>query len=301
MNERGADALRRRVAASLDRPVSAAVARLARTLGEEAGALAVLFYGSNLRSGTLEGVLDFYVLTPGPQAERIWPRVGYREEALPEGAVRAKIARMSMARFAAAAAGRSRDTTVWTRFVQPAALAWQRDAGAGEAVTNAVAAAVQTAARVAAALGPARASEEEYWASLFRATYRAELRVEKPGRERAILEAGRNHFAGLLPLAWEAQGIGFSRIGEELAPNLPPARRASLRRWWRRRERLGKPLNALRLVKASATFDGAADYAAYKLERHTGIRLPVTRLARVHPLLGLPGAAWTLWRARRRT
>ena len=45
----------------------------------EAGALGVLFYGSNLRTGSLEGVLDFYVLLPGPQRERIWPRVSYRE------------------------------------------------------------------------------------------------------------------------------------------------------------------------------------------------------------------------------
>ena len=68
-----------RVAAMLARQVRPEVAEFARTLGEEAGALAVLFYGSNLRTGSLEGVLDYYVLTPGAPERGLWPRVSYRE------------------------------------------------------------------------------------------------------------------------------------------------------------------------------------------------------------------------------
>ncbi len=60
-----AAALDERVARTLAAPVAGAVAALARQLGEEAGARAVLFYGSNLRTGSLEGVLDYYVLLPG--------------------------------------------------------------------------------------------------------------------------------------------------------------------------------------------------------------------------------------------
>jgi hypothetical protein len=56
---------RRALGAALDRPLDPAVADFARELGEAAGARAVLFYGSNLRTGSLEGVLDFYVLLPG--------------------------------------------------------------------------------------------------------------------------------------------------------------------------------------------------------------------------------------------
>lgn len=69
---------------------------------------------------------------------------------------------------------------------------------------------------------------------------------------------------------------------------------------WHARQRLGKPLNILRLAKATATFEGAARYGAWKLERHTGIALEVTPFRERHPLLAMPGAAWELWRARRR-
>ena len=55
-----------RIQTSLNAPVDPAVRAFANDLGEEAGGLAVLFYGSNLRTVSLDGVLDFYVLLPGP-------------------------------------------------------------------------------------------------------------------------------------------------------------------------------------------------------------------------------------------
>ena len=75
------------------------------------------------------------------------------------------------------------------------------------------------------------------------------------------------------------------------------ARRA-VRRWARRRW-LGKCLNLLRLVKASTTFEGAARYAAWKIERHTGLPLEVTPLNERFPLLAAPRVLWALWRHRR--
>ena len=217
------ETLANRIAAALERPVDAAVAAYARRLGVEAGAQAVLFYGSNLRTGSLDGVLDFYVLLPG----------------------------------------------------------------------------AITAARLAAAVGPSRGTAEDFWRALFRATYQAEFRVEKPGRENAILEVNAAHFDGLLPLAWDAGGIAFACHDGLYEPDLPAAERARVLQWWRRRARLGKPLNLLRLAKATTTFDGAADYAAWKLQRHTGITLEVTPFRARHPLLAAPGALFELWRKRR--
>ncbi|MGN6500508.1 MAG: hypothetical protein ACTHKM_10215, partial [Tsuneonella sp.] len=202
-------ALAGRIAAGLDAGIDPAVREFARTLGEEAGAQAVLFYGSNLRTGSLEGVLDFYVLLPGPQRERIWPRVSYLERPHGGAMLRAKVAAMALETFARAARGESRDTTIWARFVQPSALAWVHDEAAREAVVAALASAAETAGRLAAALGPARGSAEDYWRALFRATYQAEFRVEKAGREDSILAVNRAHFEGLLPLAWSAAGIAF--------------------------------------------------------------------------------------------
>ncbi|MCT2559925.1 hypothetical protein N0B51_13155 [Tsuneonella sp. YG55] len=295
-----AAALRARIAGALDAPVDPAVAAIAAELGEEAGARAVLFYGSNLRTGSLEGVLDFYVLLPGPQRERIWPRVSYREWDRDGTTLRAKIATMALDTFARAAAGRSRDTTIWARFVQPSGLVWTNDEASRAGVIEAIAGAAQTAARLAAALGPAQGRAEDFWRALFRATYEAEFRVEKAGRESDILSVNAAHFDGLLPLAWEAAGIAFGRNGDLLAPRLAESERRRLLAWWRTRARLGKPLNLLRLAKASTTFDGAAAYAAWKVERHTGVRVEVTPWREKHPLLAAPGVLWRVWRTRRK-
>lgn len=292
-------ALAARVASGIDAAVDPAVRAFARALGEEAGAAAVLFYGSNLRTGSLEGVLDFYVLLPGAQQERVWPRVSYVERAHGGETLRAKVATMALETFARAARGESRDTTIWARFVQPSALAWVRDEPARDAVIAALAGAAETAARLAAALGPARGTAEGFWRALFRATYKAEFRVEKPGREDSILAVNRAHFEGLLPLAWTAAGIAFAQDGGTLAPRLADAERHRILRWWNRRRRLGKPLNVLRLFKASTTFEGAARYAAWKIERHTGVPLEVTPWREKHPVLAAPGALWSVWRRRR--
>ena len=65
--------------------------------------------------------------------------------------------------------------------------------------------------------------------------------------------------------------------------------RALAARHWTLRQRLGKPLNVLRLLKAACTFDGAADYAAWKVERHSGVKLELSPWQRRHPLLAAPG------------
>ena len=293
--------LANRVAAGLTAPVARPVALFAARLAQTRGAAAVLFYGSNLRTGSLEGVLDYYVLTDGPPERGIWPRVSYHEwHPEPDGeALRAKVATMTLATFRAAAAGTLLDTTIWARFSQPSALAWTRDAASGAAVTEAIVAATATAARLATALGPAEGTAEEYWRALFRATYAAEFRVEKPGREDSILSVNREHFAGLLPLALAADGIAFAQDGARITPEIAPARRRELLRWWRRRQRLGKPYNFARLLRASTTFEGAARYAAWKIARHTGVEITLTPWRERHPVLAAPGVLWQVWRRQR--
>lgn len=301
-------ALHQRISASLQTPVDPAVGEFAARLARDAGAAAVLFYGSNLRTGSLDGVLDFYLLMPGPQRDRIWPRVSYHEWDYASGGqgaehvqrLRAKVATMALATFAVAAGGERRDTTIWARFVQPAALVWLAEEHYRSEVIAAIASAVGTASRLAVALGPARGTAQEYWRALFGATYQAELRIEKPGREDTILAVNREHFDGLLPLALSAQNIAYTRDGGVLTPDLPAGQRKAVLRWWAARRRLGKPLNLLRLVKAVTTFDGAARYGAWKLERHTGVAVEMTPWREKHPLLAAPGVLFRLWHHRRR-
>ncbi len=290
--------LEQRIAERLVVSVHPAVSAFAQKLAQEVGAEAALFYGSNLRTGELEGVLDFYLLNAGRQKERVWPRVSYHEWEHDGRMLRAKVAQMALSTFERAACGDSRDTTIWARFVQPSGLVWVARDDAKWRIVTALAEVARTAARLAVALGPASGTPDDYWRGLFQATYRAEFRVERPGREDAILSVNREHFDGLLPLALEAEGIVFGRDNGTIHPELPDIRRAEILRWWRKRQRLGKPLNLLRLVKASTTFDGAARYAAWKIERHTGVPVAVTPWREKHPVLAAPGVLFTVWRKR---
>ncbi|MBO9517809.1 MAG: hypothetical protein J7493_07050 [Porphyrobacter sp.] len=294
------ETLAARLGAALERPFAPEVAEFARQIGEDAGALAVLFYGSNLRTGSLEGVLDFYVLLPGEVEGGIWPRVSYREKPDGDVTLRAKIATMNLATFAAAAGGEKLDTTIWARFVQPVGLAWSREPGVARQVTAALAAAAQTAARLAVALGPSKGVEEDYWRALFRATYRAELRVEAVGREESIIAANRTHFDGLLPLALTAANVPYLEEGRMIEPKPDAQWRREVEQWWAKRRRFGKALNLARLVKASTTFDGAMRYIAWKVERHTGEKIEVTPLREKFPLIAGPAILRRLLRFRRR-
>jgi hypothetical protein len=295
------------VRAELAAPTPAAVRAFARRLAQAHGAVAVLFYGSGLRTGDLGGVLDFYLLTRGPHRtglrgaiERVlWPEVSYEELATPEGVLRAKVATMPLAIFRSAAEARRLDTTIWTRFVQPSVLPWALDAATAEEVAEAVAAAAGSAGSFAAALGPPRGRAGAFWEALFRQTYAAELRVERSGRADELLAANPGRYARLLPLAWRSQGAPFVADGEDLQPQLASRERRRRLARWRLCRLAGKPLNVARLLKAAFTFQGAARYAAWKIERHTGVHVAVTPWRERHPILAAPGVAWRLWRAKR--
>lgn len=296
-----------RVRSGLNYTINPAISQYAELLAKEAGAIGVIFYGSNLRTGSLEGVLDFYLLLPGEPEGGIWPRVSYREwEYAGQGepvTLRAKIATVTLATFAKAACGELIDTTIWARFVQPCAIIWTADDPAQSALLNALKSAAKTAARLAAALGPDEGSEWQFWKALFGATYSAELRVEKAGREDTILETHKAHFVGLFPAALEAQAIAcpLGASGDSYAPQISAADKAATLRWWNKRRRLGKPLNIVRLLKATTTFEGAARYGAWKVERHTGQKIPLTQWQEDHPILAAPSFIWKVWRAKRRT
>lgn len=299
-----------RIRAELDSPLPAvtraAAAELAKIGGP--GTLAVLHYGSAMRTKDAEGVLDFYVLMddlkawPGrplaaaagavlpPNVEHLQIKAGRR-------VVRVKAAILSLAQFDRMTRGAGVDTTVWARFCQPAVLAWRRDEAAERAVTSAIGQAVATAAAWAAALGPQRGPAEAFWTALFRQTYAAELRVERAGREATLMAFAEDRYRALTPLAWARAGVAY-RIEEDgaLRPLIGATERRRRRLAWAMTRRLGKPLNVLRLIKAVFTFQGAFRYAAWKIERHTGVHIEVTPWKERHPVLAAPGVLWRLSR-----
>jgi hypothetical protein len=108
--------------------------------------------------------------------------------------------------------------------------------------------------------------------------------METADRADTVIGAATERYAELLPLAWAAGGVTFTREDGTLRPaksGLPG---------WTAPSLLGKPLNVARILKAAFTFQGAARYAAYKVARHTGVELEVTRFRERHPFLAAPGA-----------
>ncbi len=287
--------LRDLVAAELSTPTPKPITAFAEHLTTLfPGARAVLFYGSILRTGDLSGVLDYYVLTQRPPAgwrglftRILWPDVSYHELEHGGEVLRAKVASMTLAQFQKATSGQGIDTTIWARFVQPCALIWAAE-GARETVVDAVTAACRTAARFAIALGPIGGAPLALWTALFQETYKAELRVEKAGREVSILTYDPGRYERVMQAM---QGEEGSTMAE--------SQRTRLLKAWSVRKALGKPLNVARLIKASFTFQGAARYAAWKIQRHTGVEVELTPWRERFPVLAAPGVLWKVWRSRR--
>jgi hypothetical protein len=290
-------------------PAMAGALALARDIVAEHGPAvrAVLFYGSCRRSGDASGLLDLYVVHDGQRAfhRRVMPallnaalppnvmqRLGRAEGV---GEVRAKVAVLSRRQFERRLRAGTLDTTIWARFCQPTTLVHARDAEAAAWAAGAGARAFATAALWAARLGPGCGTPASFWQALFARTYGAELRTERQGRGNSIHESAPDWFDGNLPLAFAAQGLrALPDAAGRLAPGLEPSSR--WRAGWALRRWLGKPLNVARLVKAAFTFEGGADYLAWKIERHSGERLALTEWQRRHPIAAAPRLLWRLWR-----
>jgi hypothetical protein len=306
-------ALRDAVAAELALPLPPAIVDVAEMLAARGhgAATAVLFYGSNLRSGALDGVLDYYVLVDslrgwyGPgrwlpaAANRILPpSILYLEPQWQGQTLRAKVAVLRADQFRRAMRRGGLDTTMWARYSQPAALAWHRDAASRDAAVAAVTDAVISAAGWAGRLGPTIGVANDYWQALFKRTYGAELRVEKASRTDSLMAYGGERYDRLLPLAWAADSLRFETLSEgRLRPAVSTLARRLAGAGWSLRHLLGKPLNFVRLMKSAYTFDGGVDYVLWKIERHSGVRMELTPWQRRHPILASP---YVLWQLRKR-
>lgn len=294
------------LAAELFAPVPAPVVAMADAIrARHAGVASVLFYGSCLRRGTTEGVLDFYVLVDGYRAaHRSWlqaalawlvpPNVFYVELDHGGERLRAKYAVITRRDFLRAARGRRVDARIWSRFCQPARVAWARDEAArAEALAAARSATLTAVDRMLTWLpgdGPVQRFEPaELWTTAFRETYRAELRGEKAETIDAIYAGQAERFdrAAVAALR-ELEARGKLRVvaaGRELEVASDPAWRARARRSWRLRRPLAKAFAIAALVKTPATFDGWVDYAIFKVERHSGVRIELTERQRRRPFL----------------
>ena len=276
-----ASALRELVAKELSRtppPAGLVLAEEARRrLGETVSA--VLFYGSCLRRESAEGVLDFYALVDDYRDVRqghllaranAWlpPNVFYLEHEATEGTLRAKVAVISSADFERASRPERPEPRIWSRFSQPALLAWTRDAHTRARVEAAVAESVLTMVRHGFSLGDGAPDPLAVWRVALRETYGAEFRSERAETIDGIVDAAAPRYEEAARLA-----LGVVEADADWA-----------RRWPRRRRR-AKRRAALGLLKSAATFDDWPSYALWKLERQSGVRLEASERQRRHPFL----------------
>jgi len=263
------------------------------------GVVAVLFYGSGLRDrgGDPDGVLDFYLLVERHSAftrsrllaavgTLLPPNVYFFQESTPNGSLRCKAAVMTLEQFRHAAEGRSFTPHIWARFSQPCRILFVRDHEIRERVVGALASSLLTFhARTLPLVR--RCSVEEFWSRGLRETYASEIRMESGDRGRTIFQHDPVDFSERSRLALSClPGDGTIDARGRICSRVPVSRRRRDASWRRGKLLLRRAVVVARLGKATFTFQGAMDYARWKVERHTGLRLPASDFERQHPVIG---------------
>ncbi len=291
----------------IDRPVDPTTDALVTAIRKRHGetVAAVVFYGSVLRGLALdEGIADLIVIVDryADAYDSRWkalanallpPNVFYLEVATGDRKLRCKYALISRDDLRAYVAPNCRQVYYWGRLAQPTALASARDDEAGEGAAALVTRAQLTFLEKVLPLLPEETDAEEIWSRGLDASYGAELRAERSGVGRRLVAAAPDRYRRLTALA--APALGLEPLGDDRYRN-PRSEPERARRRWRWRGRQGKLMNFSRLLKAVFTFDGGVDYALWKIERHSGVTVPVSDRARRHPLIFGWGPLFRLWR-----
>ena len=299
------------VSSQCDREVSADFALFVDALTTRFGSSldAVLLYGSCLRSGNLdEGIVDLYVIVDDYKKAysqrhlsvlNAWlaPNVFYLEVAHGDKTLRAKYAVISTADF-----GRGAQywfhSYIWARFAQPSRLLYARDEPTRQRIYLAIAHAVVTFLESGIkALKAETVNVEEIWTRCLMLTYAAELRAEQETRARDLAQLNLDDFTKLTAAAAPALAglLEGQPDGSYQCLSDNKTRKKAL--WhWRLRRWQGRVLSILRLSKATITFRDCLDYAAWKIERHTGIQVEITPMLRRHPVIWGFKVMWQLLR-----
>ena len=267
-----------------------ALAAAIRQKAPEGSIAAFLFYGSGLRDPDDPALmLDIYVL---PYAYRSYhgrgvraalnrtlpPDVSYWEVAHETGLIRAKVSVLSLPALERRAK-HALESTFWGRFAQTVAVVDPADEAARDRAEAALAQCVRTFARAAEPLMPPRVTARRFWRDALAASYRTELRSEDAG-ERTAGIVDRE------PERYEAITTALYGPPDAEGRYAMPAQRARDR--WALRRAVSRPAQVARIVRTAFFFEGAADYALAKLERHSGVRVELSERERRHPVLHAP-------------
>lgn len=271
------------------------------TLHRPSGVVAGLFYGSALwKTPEPDSVWDLYVLVESyddVSTRRLLkiagtllpPNVYYHELRHADGSVlRAKIAVMTFAQFARHCEGRVLAPQTWARFAQPTRIIATRDAVARAQLTAQLQNAVLSFHRATAPWVNHAITIEQFWQLGLTQTYASEFRAERGNRQRGLVEASRAAFiARSTLLLSHSDDAKLSLRDGMITTQLRPLHARWVRNLQRVRNGVSKAQHAFRLIKAVFTFAGGIDYLAYKIERHSGVKLTPSAFARSYPLLGV--------------
>jgi len=234
---------------------------------------AILGYGSCLGGvSTSDSLIDFYVLVrqakdvsasslSSTACSMLPPNVYYAEMSFQGRILRTKFAILDIDNFGRWVSDATKNPYFWARFAQPSALVWVAGNDERDQVGEHICQAIKTMLGHCKALSK---EDEDLWQRGLVQTYRTELRAEGPARAGEIVARNEQYYRGI------SQHFGG------VAP-------IKARWFWRRVQ--GKLFSVLRLLKASFTFTGGADYLAWKISRHSGVEIKLTDWQRRHPFL----------------
>ncbi len=269
---------------------------------------AVLLYGSCLHSYDLkDSVVDLYALVDDYDKaytsslfsflnKFVPPNVFYLELEHEGMTLRCKYGVITVDDFEEGAT-RWFHSYIWGRFSQPVRLLYSKNEAARMKVLEILAQATITFLRATVpALGRSVVDTETIWSRGLALSYNAELRPEQKSRARQLTHLNMGDYIRLTAHSQEMieslEALPHDKYNCTVSEK--ECRRAL--RKWRFRGWQGRVVSIMRLTKAVFTFRDCVDYAAWKIERHTGIKIEVTPRLQKHPILFGGKVLWQLIR-----
>lgn len=301
-------ALRGIISEELRRPVLPSIEWLANEVARRHGeaTLGVLFYGSDLRNETDDGVIDFWVVVDGYGAAYsnaihaainhiAAPNVFYLEREFEGRTLRTKYGVIDRRTFEKGAALSAWHPYVWARFSQPARALACRDEEAHEFLASAVSQCVVTMVGRLVCMLPARGellrfSLAAFWQEAFSRTYDTERRPEADDLIRGLYRANADHLDqvaahALHHLAKQGTFTKATAHARAFAIEMPIRAQKNARLRWLLMRSYARVLGLVRLAKTAYTFGDWVPYVLWKLERHTGRRIELSERQRRYPLI----------------
>jgi hypothetical protein len=242
--------------------------------------LGVLFYGSCLRTGKFkDNVADFYlILSELPKDKRIHkilgtllpPNVYYIELPYGNEILRAKYGIFTHKQFITMSSINSFEPYLWARLVQPMELVYVKNENFKKEIISCVLNASNTMLFNSLPIVKSPFDPQKLWLKAFCLTYQSEIRPESSKHILSIYNINKEY---LLMITEPILNIlPYPIIKYSYTDNFVSyiSLRLKILKYisWAMRTVNGKIKSALRLMKATITFENAIQYGYYKLSKH---------------------------------